>query len=214
MSDSSINVTPGSGGPNIDLELVDNGNARQVVCLGDPTTAANVAKVSAAGNALVDGSTVTQPISAVSLPLMAGAATSANQVTLIANQTNGTQISQTFASPLCISTVGTSGSILTATLPAAGAGIFHFITYIEITRFATVVNTASATPVTVTTTNLPGSLAITFDNGADALGVVSRDAFPFDSPLQSSVANTATTIVAPATTGILWRINVFYYTAI
>jgi hypothetical protein len=45
MAEINVNVTPGSGGPNIDLEQVDNGNARQVVCIGDPTTASRVLNV-------------------------------------------------------------------------------------------------------------------------------------------------------------------------
>lgn len=50
----------------------------------DLTTPAQCAAVSAAGAVKVDGSAVTQPVSAASLPLPAGAATSANQTTEIA----------------------------------------------------------------------------------------------------------------------------------
>ena len=59
----------------------------------------NTAVVSAAGALKVDGSAVTQPVSAASLPLPAGASTSALQTTgnttlsnIQANQTNGTQV--------------------------------------------------------------------------------------------------------------------------
>jgi len=47
MSESNINVTPGTGGPNIDLFGVENGNVRQAVVIGDPTTASKVAPVDA-----------------------------------------------------------------------------------------------------------------------------------------------------------------------
>src|SRR5271165_3908794 len=59
----------------------------------------NTATVSAAGALTVNGSAVTQPVSAASLPLPAGASTSALQTTgnttlsnIQANQTNGTQV--------------------------------------------------------------------------------------------------------------------------
>jgi hypothetical protein len=31
-------------------------------------------------------------------------------------------------------------------------------------------------------------------------------------PIRSSVANTNTTIVAPATTAVIWKIKIWYYT--
>src|SRR3989338_6653689 len=55
-------------------------NASQKTKLID-TAGTNVASVSAAGALSVDGSAVTQPISAASLPLPSGASTSANQNT-------------------------------------------------------------------------------------------------------------------------------------
>jgi hypothetical protein len=112
----------------------------------------------------------------------------------------------------CQSVVGASGAAVTATLPAV-ASQFHYISEIRIERYATVVNTASATPITVTTTNLPGSLAWLVDNGADTLGSLTDKVITPAVPIKSSVAGTATTIVAPASTGVLWRINVHYYVA-
>ncbi len=174
MSESNINVTPGSGGPNIDLEIIDNGNARQVVCIGDSAAGLNVAPVD-----------------------------SVKGLKTIAYQIPADQI---------VSTVGASAAAVTATLPAV-TGQYHYIVGIHLTRYATVLNTASATPITITTTNLPGSLAWTIENGAMALGtVVDRVIMPA-APLKSSVPGTATTIVAPASAGVLWRINVEYYIA-
>lgn len=54
MSESSVGITPGSGGPNVDLEQVDNGNVRQVVCIGDPSSSAKVAPVDATKGVAVD----------------------------------------------------------------------------------------------------------------------------------------------------------------
>lgn len=97
MSESNVNVTPGSGGPNIDLELVDNGNARQVITIGDPSVSANVVGVTAAGAAKVDGSGTTQPISGTvnigntpnTTPILATINQGGNNVSVFPNQTAG-----------------------------------------------------------------------------------------------------------------------------
>jgi hypothetical protein len=69
MADADVPVTAGTG-TKIDTRTVGAGTDehRQVVVVGDPTTAANVQAVSAAGAAKVDGSAVTQPVSLAALP--------------------------------------------------------------------------------------------------------------------------------------------------
>lgn len=64
MADADVPITAGTG-TKIDTRTVGAGTDehRQVVVVGDPTTAANVQTVSAAGAAKVDGSAVTQPVS-------------------------------------------------------------------------------------------------------------------------------------------------------
>lgn len=64
MADADVPITAGAG-TKIDTRTVGAGTDehRQVVVVGDPTTAANVAAVSAAGAIKVDGSAVTQPVS-------------------------------------------------------------------------------------------------------------------------------------------------------
>lgn len=115
--------------------------------------------------------------------------------------------------PATLAVTGTAAANtgLTLTLPAAGAGTFHYITAIEITRNATAALAGTATLV-ITTTNLPGSLAWSVGNAMIAGGTqidVSRD---FAQPLKSSVANTATTIVMPVPgAAVLWRANAYYY---
>jgi hypothetical protein len=127
---------------------------------------------------------------------------------------DGTGSLATTARPadLAVSITGAAAAAVTCTLPAAGAGQFHYITGIEVTKYATVATTGGTTPVVVTTTNLPGPLAYTFDT-AQAVGVSIIRAANFTVPLKSSVANTATTVVAPVVTSILWRITVYYYTS-
>ncbi len=116
------------------------------------------------------------------------------------------------AAQLAVTAVSAANVAVTATLPAAGANLFHYITAIRIVRTCTTAITGSAA-LTVTTTNLPGSLAWTMGN-ACAVGSTNNDVVEvFEQPLKSSAANTASTIVCPAigATG-LCRVNVYYYT--
>jgi hypothetical protein len=113
-----------------------------------------------------------------------------------------------------ISVVSAANTQVTATLPAAGAGLFHYITGIYLFHSCTTAVTGSAIN-TITTTNLPGSLA--FTNG-NACAVGSDNPFaqiPLSStPLKSSVANTDTTFVCPAQGAAAFcRMNIFYFIA-
>ncbi len=109
--------------------------------------------------------------------------------------------------------VGASGAAVTLTLAAPGAGLRHYLTYLSINRFAAAVLTAAAAPVTVTTTNLPGSLAFSFPADAAAQGTIDRWSEDFAYPIASSAQNTATTIVCPLTTGVIWRVTAGFYVA-
>jgi hypothetical protein len=111
---------------------------------------------------------------------------------------------------LGVTAIGAAGAAVTCTLPAA-ANVFHYIQCIEIVKYATAAITGSATPVTVTTTNLPGNIAFTLGT-AQAVGTTLVETFPSIDTLRSAVVNTATTIVCPATTSVIWRVNVLYYT--
>jgi hypothetical protein len=109
--------------------------------------------------------------------------------------------------------VGASGAALTLTIAAPGAGLRVYLTYLSINRFAAAVLTAAAAPVTVTTTNIPGTLAFSIPADAAALGTLDRWREDFAFPIMTTTQNTATTIVAPLTTGVIWRITVGYYVA-
>lgn len=113
---------------------------------------------------------------------------------------------------LSVTATGAAAAAVTLTLPAV-VGLFHNISYLSITAYTTVARVGSATPVLVTTTNLSGSPAFTFASAA-AVGTTDIKSFDFPQPVKSSVANTATTIVCPATASIIWRINLFYSTTI
>lgn len=99
----------------------------------------------------------------------------------------------------------------TVTLPAAGAGLYHYITSINIMRNATAALAGAATLV-ITSTNLPGSPAWSVGNAMAAGGTQTDLSQEFPNPIKSSVANTATTIVMPVPgAAVLWRGNVSYY---
>jgi hypothetical protein len=78
-----------------------------------------------------------------------------------------------------------------------------------------VVGVAAGAGVIITTTNLPGNPAFTTEQLASAAGTVATVvSLTPATPIKSSVANTATTIVAPLQLQTIWRINVTYFTAV
>lgn len=105
---------------------------------------------------------------------------------------------------------------VTLTIAAAGAGLFHYITSIEIVNINPTATAIAGSAVTLayTSTNIPTGAAWTAGNAlaAGAEKVVTR--MNPGTPIKSTTANTATTIVAPAIgAGGLCRINVTYYIA-
>lgn len=112
---------------------------------------------------------------------------------------------------LWVTATAAANTATTATLPAAGAGLFHYITYISCMRNATAALAGTATLI-ITTTNLPGSPAWSTGNNMIAGGTQIDVDYQPASPLKSSAANTATTVVMPAAgAAVLNRINVGYY---
>lgn len=110
-------------------------------------------------------------------------------------------------------TATATNATATATLPAGGAGLFHYISYIHCGRAnnsaAAIAGTAS---LNITTTNLTGS-PIWVTGNALAVGaqVTDLDLQPAN-PIKSTAANVASTIVmAAAGAAVVERINVGYY---
>lgn len=101
-----------------------------------------------------------------------------------------------------------AGTGVTVTIAAPAANKFHNIAYIEIIAYSSVARVGGATPVTVTTTNL-GGLQWTFSSAA-SIGTQERVQVQSQIPLLSTTAATATTIVCPATTSVIWTVNVVY----
>ena len=109
--------------------------------------------------------------------------------------------------------VGAAAAAVTLTLAAPGLGLRHYITYLSINRFASALLTAAAAPVTVTTTNIPTGLAFSFGAEAAPQGTLDRWREDFAFPLATTTQNTATTIVCPVTTAVIWRVTAGYYVA-
>lgn len=112
---------------------------------------------------------------------------------------------------LWVTATAAANTLATASLPAAGAGMFHYITSIHLARNATAALAGTATLI-ATTTNMIGSPAWSYGNAMVAGGSQTDLAQVFANPVKSSVANTATTVVMPAAgAAVLNRINVGYY---
>lgn len=115
---------------------------------------------------------------------------------------------------LCVTNTAAVNTGFTLTLPAAGAGLFHYITSIDIVRATNATATAAGAALTITTTNLPGNPVWLFGNASTAGGTSVLVRSEPTRPLKSSVANTNTTIVVPAAgAGEIIRVNVQYYAA-
>lgn len=111
---------------------------------------------------------------------------------------------------LCVTATAAVGVTITATLPAV-AGLRHIVDFVQVTRSATAALTASATPVLVTTTGLPGNPVLTFGSDAGGIGIDKEARLDFGSSgLAASALGAATTVVCPAYAGVIWRINVAY----
>lgn len=103
-----------------------------------------------------------------------------------------------------------AGAAATLTLPAPGAGLFQYVDWIRIEHFATALLTAAAAPVIVTTTNLPGTPSFNFRADAAPQGTLTEKLIQNGMPIRAITANTTATIVAPATTGVIWKITASY----
>jgi hypothetical protein len=106
---------------------------------------------------------------------------------------------------------GVASAAVTLTLASPGVGLRHYLTFIRLERHASALLTAAATPTIITTTNLPGgSYSIPLE--AAAQGSVYEKALDFALPLAAVAQNTATTIVGPITTGVIWRLTAGFFT--
>jgi hypothetical protein len=114
------------------------------------------------------------------------------------------------AATLMLTATGASGAAVTGTVPLV-AGLRHYFDRISVVKFAAATLTAAATPVLVTTTNIVGSPVLSFGAAASAQGTYEEQLLDFSgSGMAATAVGTNTTIVCPATTGVIWRINAAY----
>lgn len=203
--------------------------SRQATSISDPIIGTRMARVGVDGTLKVSGTGVAgTPSAAVATvqgvaggtPLPVSLATNTPDVTdraarllgVLSAGTNtiGTVVPQ--PSSLAVTVTAATGVAATLTLPAPAAGQFQHITGIYLTLYSTAARTGVAAPILVTTTNLPGAPVYTFGTAA-AIGTTDREIHDMSNPLKSLAAATATTIVAPAVTGGIWRLSATYYTA-
>jgi hypothetical protein len=104
-------------------------------------------------------------------------------------------------------TTSAAGAAATLTLPSPGAGLRVACTYLSFNRFATSDLVAAAAPVLLTSTNLPGNLAITLSAEALLQGQVSTWREDLAYALAAVSQNTAVTFVAPAVPSVIWRLT-------
>lgn len=108
-----------------------------------------------------------------------------------------------------LSATGVAAAAVTLTIPAPGTGQRLRLHSLEFTLYNTAARTGSATPVVVTTTNLPGAMAFTFPS-AGTIGTVERRVFEPPQFIESITTALAVTVICPATTGAIWRVTAVY----
>lgn len=204
-----------------DLPIGSDEGAQVVELIQSSTL--NKAAINASGEQLVNDATVSNDLALINANLtngnqlvnlnkFGGTAVTIGQKTMAASIPVVFASDQTVASAnLWVTGTAVAGTGVTVTLPAV-ASQFHYINTLEITAYTSAARIGAATPVLVTSTNIPGSPAWDFSS-ADAIGTVELKFFTFPAPVKSSTVNTNTTIVCPATTSVIWRINVSYYAA-
>lgn len=134
---------------------------------------------------------------------------------ILADTAGRLQIAERRAATLHVTATAAVNTAVTATLPAPGAGLFHYITSIELRKQYSIVGVAAGAGVVITSTNLPGTPAWITEQLASPAGTNQRVIeYRAMTPLRSSVANTATTFVAPAQLQTIWRWNISYFTAV
>ena len=107
-----------------------------------------------------------------------------------------------------------TGTAATLTLAAPAAGLFHYITLLEIMQYYTAANAALAAPIVVTSTNITGAPAWSQDGQLGVVGKAFYSTYNYGHPgIKCTTAATATTIVAPLLVGVIWRISAAFYVA-
>jgi hypothetical protein len=111
-------------------------------------------------------------------------------------------------------TIGAAGAATTLTLLSPGAGVRHYLNGLRIDRFAAATLSAANAPITISSTNLPDTLAWSAPADAAAQGTLwSLIESWRGCPLGAVNQSTGTTISCPATPSVIWRITAHYFPA-
>lgn len=105
-----------------------------------------------------------------------------------------------------LTATGAAAAAVTLTIPAPGASLYQYISWIRVEHFASALLVAAAAPVIVTTTNLPGTPSFNFRADAAPQGTLTEKIIDQDMPIRAITANTAVTVVCPATTSVIWKV--------
>lgn len=131
-------------------------------------------------------------------------------VTLRATTADFTSIVERIPATSAVTVTAAVSVAATLTLPAPGAGLYQYVDWIRIEHFATALLTAGATPVIVTSTNMPGTPSHNFRADAAPQGTLTEKTISNNMPVRAVTANTAVTVICPATTGVIWRATASY----
>lgn len=198
---SAVNIQ--DGGNSLTVDAVDLDIRNLVFATDKVDVSGSSVALDGPTLAALESITVQNPAGASAVNIQDGG----NSITV-----DGTVTAAPKLADLGVTATAAVGVAVTLTLPAAGVGLFHAISRLEITAdTAPVVLGANASAV-VTSTNLPGGPAwnVKIERAGGGINTVNNSRV---NPFKSLVANTATTIVAPATANTIWRLNVEYFTS-
>lgn len=111
--------------------------------------------------------------------------------------------------------IASSTITVTVTTPTSSGfystGYSNYVSHLRIEQYAAGTLTGGATPLTCTTTNLPGNPTFKFPT-AMATGTVSVLDIALDNPLAPSVSGNIA-VSCPGATNVIWNILLVYYPA-
>ena len=119
--------------------------------------------------------------------------------------------SLTAPSTISITNTAAAGTGVTLTITAPAAGLFQYLTWLEISHFRAAVLTAGTVPILVTSTNLNGNPTFDFPADAGLQGAIVVKQISPAAPIKAQTAATSVTIVCPATTAVIWRVSALWY---
>lgn len=129
-------------------------------------------------------------------------------VALRASQSDYAILATPVPAAFAVTATGLVNAAVTLTIPGV-AGVFHLITRLHIKRFFVTAGLGGTTPIIVTTTNLPGTLAFSFGTSG-AIGQTVEEIIEPHHPIKASAAGSNTTVVCPAGTDTIWRVTAHY----